>query len=505
MNLSPAIRVSFSPKIEGYELDCRLLFMGDHLRQLVRTYQEVVYRFRRFQDLDLLYKSLQSSAEITQFYELTRRNGVVAIDLRPSIFAEEGPVEYIDTELTFALGGRSFSCRLPVNRLRALGTLLPALRCGSTESQIQQRLEKLNEEEISWATDLFARLKEGFLEGRDPAANFFENESERPRVSFLGHSSLLFQTKRAAIVTDPCFRWQSGLPDAAFDVTRLKPLAICCSHSHWDHFHLQSLIWFDKDTPIYIPKLIQPTAFNPPMVNALQLLGFTDIREIAIWESLRFEDIDLIAAPFHGEQDEPDARIDHFTYVLKSEGLSVYGGADSYRDTFGDMIPVLQRIREEHKPDVAFLPVSKMIYYYKWGGVNGFCSHLDNTLLDQSFQYTASADDAAHWVEVLKPQIVSPYATFNFAPWSTPREVSLFAKALQARGLGHLLYPVRTLQGVSASELASKSASMALRRKALIQWFHLGAAIKRWDRKLQKLRLYRYAYWRIKALRKRFT
>ena len=52
--------------------------------------------------------------------------------------------------------------------------------------------------------------------------------------------------------------------------------------------------------------------------------------------------------PFHGEQDEPGAEIDHYTYVFKTEGLSLYGGVDAFRDTFGEMPAALARVREEH-------------------------------------------------------------------------------------------------------------------------------------------------------------
>jgi hypothetical protein len=32
------------------------------------------------------------------------------------------------------------------------------------------------------------------------------------------------------------------------------------------------------------------------------------------WESQQLGDVEMIAVPFRGEQDEPDATIDHYTY-----------------------------------------------------------------------------------------------------------------------------------------------------------------------------------------------
>jgi hypothetical protein len=77
--------------------------------------------------------------------------------------------------------------------------------------------------------------------------------------------------------------------------------------------------------------------------------------------------------PFHGEQDEPGAEIDHYTYVYTAPGFTIYGGVDAYRDSFGDMDGMLRRVRDKHHPSVAFLPISRMTYRYEWGGVNGFC------------------------------------------------------------------------------------------------------------------------------------
>jgi len=52
-------------------------------------------------------------------------------------------------------------------------------------------------------------------------------------------------------------------------------------------------------------------------------------------------------------------------YVAKTAGLSLYGGVDCYRSTNGDMRPVLERVGQMYRPDVAFLPVSKWICHYK--------------------------------------------------------------------------------------------------------------------------------------------
>jgi L-ascorbate metabolism protein UlaG (beta-lactamase superfamily) len=493
MNLPLKVKADLLPKIKGFAVDCRMLFMGDRVRQLVRTYEEIVHRFKRIGDAERLFENLQGSDEIKQFYEIQKSDGVTSVTLRPFAFQERASLEDLEIDVRFQLNRSVFSYPLPLEKIAALGNLLPLLRANLTETRIQDSLSRrLSREEAEWAMNVLSLLiQKDFVTDSPLPRNHFEIDRAGSRVTFMGHSSVFFQSKRGAVLADPCLRLEYQLPEYAMDAARLKLSAIVCSHSHWDHCDLQSFLWFDKETELIIPRVKQATVFNPPVVEAMRSFGFKNIREVDLWQPVQIEDIELIPVPFHGEQDEPDAAIDHFTYVLRTEDLSVYAGVDSYKDTFGDMIPVLERVREEYHPVLAFLPVSKMTYRYEWGGVNGFCRYLDTTLLDKSFQYTASAEDAAEWVRALKPQWVSPYATFNFAPWSTPAEVPQFAKALRRADLEDHLYPIRPFEYLEACDF-SPALARELRRRTLVRWFQFGAAIRKYDKRMQENRIYRY-------------
>ena len=473
------------------EVDCRLLFLGDHWRQLARTYEEIARRFSRARDKTRLWEDLRSSAEIQQLYEIHRSKEEVSVTMRDTIFRQRGPLDDLGLQVRASRGAASILRLLPLNRMRALGCLLPLIRKGLSEDEIGQALqERLAREESQWAVEILLWLKAtGWLSSTPNDSNVFLRPSRRPRVVFMGHSSLLFQSEQSAVLVDPILRPNLRLPRSAFDVTRIKLRAICCTHSHWDHCDLQTLLWFDKDTPIYIPAVKRPTAFNPPIKPALSLLGFTDIREVHPWEHHQIDDIEFIPVPFHGEQDEPDAEIDHHTFVLRAAGATIYGGVDTFQDSRGQMKPVLEKIRELYHPTVAFLPVSKMMYWYRTGGVNGFCRYLDTSLLNQSFQYTAAAEDAAEWMTVLKSKWVAPYATFTFSPWSTPREVSEFARALRSVGLTDTLFPLRVLDSLVLSS-GAHAWSTGTRRILLAAWFHAGAGFRKFDRRLQKNRVY---------------
>ena len=475
-------------------VDCRLLFLGDHQRQLIRLFEEISYRLHRTKDVNRLYESLRASAEIQQFYKLNRSNGLVSLTLRDEIFNQAGPMEDVEIEVRLAVNGHTLTHPLPLDRLRALGNVVPLLRGRFTDETIRLRLkERLEKDEFDWAITFLQILQENsFLTDRPRLKVHNFDRKKKPSVTFLGHSTLLFQSRRSSILVDPFLRPERGAPTPVADIVDANPGAICCSHSHWDHCHLQSLVWFDKDIPVLVPKVHEPSGFNPPIAPVLKKLGFTDVRELSPWESVSIEDVEMVAIPFYGEQEEPGIPMDHYTYVLKTAGLSVYGGVDCYKDSFGDMKPVLKRVQEEHRPDVAFLPISKLIYSNRQGGVNAYCRYVDNTSIDIEYQYTASPEEAAEWVTILEPRRVVPYAVFTFSRWNIPLEIPAFSRALKRLNRWDRLMPLRTLDSLSSADL-QPSAYQELRRRSILFWFEVGAVLKRYHRKLQKHGPYRVA------------
>jgi L-ascorbate metabolism protein UlaG (beta-lactamase superfamily) len=405
--------------------------------------------------------------------------------MKDEVFARQAPLEELDLTLVAGRDGDDVVVPLALDHLKAVGALLPLLNGDCGRREIDASLAaSLDAAAATWAGNLLDRwLAAGLIEPIDPRPNPFADGS-RPRVTFMGHTSIMLQTATTTVITDPLYRPTLGIPDSVFDVTRLPINAICCTHSHWDHCDLATLLRFDKRTPIVIPRVQRPTAFNPPMVPALQLLGFTDIRELDTWQSTTIGDVELVAVPFHGEQDEPDAEIDHYTYVFKTNGMSIYGGVDAYRDTYGEMLPALERVRREWAPDVAFLPVSRMEYAYRHGGVNGFCRYVDTTLLDEWFQYTAGSDQAIEWARTLGVKRVVPYATFNFTPFDVPAQSKEFDEALRAARLHELLLPLRPFDAATPDDLGDSSQA-AMRRQYLLTVLRAGAAAKRIDRRLK--------------------
>jgi hypothetical protein len=222
----------------------------------------------------------------------------------------------------------------------------------------------------------------------------------------------------------------------------------------------------------------------------LRLLGFDDIREVELWKRIQIDDIEIVPVPFHGEQDEPDAEIDHYTYVVRTDGLSLYGGVDAYQDTFGDMMADLERVRRDYAPTVAFLPVSRMIYAYAHGGVNGFCRKISTGLLDKSFQYTAGPGDAVKWSRLLDARCVVPYATFTFNASTAAPQVCDFLRQMAAAGLGDRVMALRPQDSLEPDDL-KQNWQRDVRRAYLFTWLRSVAAFNSLDHGLVKFVVYR--------------
>jgi hypothetical protein len=147
------------------------------------------------------------------------------------------------------------------------------------------------------------------------------------------------------------------------------------------------------------------------------------------------------------------------------------------------MIPVMEKIRADYRPQVSFLPISKFEAQYREGGVNRYCRYMDRDLVKQSFQYTAGPKEAADWLASLDTRYVVPYATFTLSRWDTPQPSLDFYRVLRARGLQRRFYPLRPLDSLKASEVNGQE--WVGRRQALLAWLWIGRSVRDLRRRLR--------------------
>ena len=68
------------------EVDCRLFFLGDNYKSLLKAYNEAVAYFIQIDDQRELFEALSASELINRFYEVCLENQQVSILMRDSVF-----------------------------------------------------------------------------------------------------------------------------------------------------------------------------------------------------------------------------------------------------------------------------------------------------------------------------------------------------------------------------------------------------------------------------------
>lgn len=205
-------------------------------------------------------------------------------------------------------------------------------------------------------------------EGRTPGA---------PRLTLtrVAHSSVLLEFDGVRILTDPWFTQRAGYfqgEPLAFAPESLPHLdGVVVSHGHYDHYDLEGLKGYpDRELPLVVA---------PGMAEAAREAGFTQVHELAPWQSVDVGGVKVTATP--GKHGVPEN-----TYVLEARGFTVFFGGDSL------LIPEMEEIaRRFPSIDLALLPVNGL-------KVRPMFNH----------QVVMTAEEAADLCALLKPRLAVP-------------------------------------------------------------------------------------------------
>lgn len=167
-----------------------------------------------------------------------------------------------------------------------------------------------------------------------------------PRLTFLGHSSVLVELEGVRVLTDPVLgetvpllrRVSAPLPPSAYAGVDVAIV----SHLHLDHFDLPSLRRLGPDVVVVVPE---------GAGRLLRRAGFTAVRELAPGAGLRLGDLTITATPAaHGGYRPPlGPRATAMGYLLEGRERRVYFAGDT------DLFPGMRDLGPEL--DVALLPV----------------------------------------------------------------------------------------------------------------------------------------------------
>lgn len=186
----------------------------------------------------------------------------------------------------------------------------------------------------------------------------------RGAATFVGHATVLLSGPHTRLLIDPFL-----LPDSASFPQGYRPLthdqlapdAILVTHSHPDHFHLDSLMRLGSDTPIHVPDVSRESALAVDMSYRLHELGFTNVRPLRWNETTTIGDFRVTALPFYGEQPttdsvlNPDTRNIGNNYLIEGAGRRYAFVADAGRDRLGDVRHLATEMFERSGPiDVLF-------------------------------------------------------------------------------------------------------------------------------------------------------
>lgn len=204
-------------------------------------------------------------------------------------------------------------------------------------------------------------------------------------ITYVGHATVLIETKRTRVLTDPLLRNRVGfLKRRKYRTEKAwheSIDAILISHTHRDHFDLPSLRLLNSSTRLIAPK---------EAVKRLKLRGYSNWEEVEVGDYINIKGVTVKVTP---------AR--HYgglrSFILTNKpavGYVIHGNHRIYfagdTDQFDEMVEISKDL------DVALLPV------WGWGPTLGF-GHLNPWR-------------AAEALTLLRPSVAIPIHWGTFYP-----------------------------------------------------------------------------------------
>jgi L-ascorbate metabolism protein UlaG (beta-lactamase superfamily) len=161
--------------------------------------------------------------------------------------------------------------------------------------------------EVAKAFDLDPHRKaifENFFTAGAPQRRSPHYSGDKVRVRSFGHACVLIQTARTSILVDPMVTWDANESDNRFtfaDLPDVIDFAII-SHSHQDHFSPELLVQLrHRIRRIVVPRNSGGNIADPSMKLILQRLGYTHLDVVDAFDSIKFDEGEIISLPFSGE------------------------------------------------------------------------------------------------------------------------------------------------------------------------------------------------------------
>ena len=181
-----------------------------------------------------------------------------------------------------------------------------------------------------------------------------------PRLTFLGHSTVLIELDGVRLLTDPLLRDRVAhlrrLGGAVDERLYREVDAALISHLHWDHLDLPSLRLLDDATRLIVPRGAAPV---------LRSLGLRHVVELGVGATHTVGSVEIVATPANHSGFRPPLgpRGESLGFLVRGSRRIYFAG-----DT--DLFPEMANLGERGDLDAAMLPV------WGWGPTLG-AGHLD--------------------------------------------------------------------------------------------------------------------------------
>jgi L-ascorbate metabolism protein UlaG (beta-lactamase superfamily) len=171
-------------------------------------------------------------------------------------------------------------------------------------------------------------------------STFFTSEAPRPcsrydgdsvRVRYLGHASILIESKEVSILSDPIISYEYDSDVARYTYADLPGTIdyVFITHNHQDHCLFESLLQLrHKIKNLIVPKSSGGSLMDPCLKSILQNAGFKNVVEIGEMETLEVEGGSILGLPFLGEHADLNIRT-KMAFQVNLKGKSILCAADS--------------------------------------------------------------------------------------------------------------------------------------------------------------------------------
>lgn len=169
--------------------------------------------------------------------------------------------------------------------------------------------------------------------------SFFTTEKPQPyikytgkgaRLRYLGHASLLLETKNITIMADPVVSYGYDWEISRFSYNDIPDVIdyVLITHNHQDHVLLESLMKLRHRIRHIIIPAGGGALQDPSLRLILENLGFNNVIELKELEVLQLDGLKITGIPFLGEHSDLDIRT-KLAHLIELDNKKILFAADS--------------------------------------------------------------------------------------------------------------------------------------------------------------------------------